>query len=187
MIKEDKKNRIINKVFDNLTIQQREGEIRMLTDELDNRSINTILEIGVKCGGTLYIWNEFFNPSLLVGIDPYPELEIDISDDNIYLIKQSSHKSTTLEIMKKKFENGIDFLFIDGDHTYNGVKMDFEMYSPLVKDNGIIALHDIQKGAPAIKVPKYWNEIKYKYDSKELISTPQRQGIGLIRLNKNGD
>jgi hypothetical protein len=30
----------------------------------------------------------------------------------------------------------VDFLFIDGDHTYEGVKKDFEMYSPLVRREG---------------------------------------------------
>jgi predicted O-methyltransferase YrrM len=38
-----------------------------------------------------------------------------------------------------------DFLFIDGDHTYQGVKQDFQMYSPLVKKGGIVAFHDIVK------------------------------------------
>lgn len=36
----------------------------------------------------------------------------------------------------------IDFLFIDGDHTYDGVKKDFELYSNLLSDNGIIVIHD---------------------------------------------
>lgn len=37
----------------------------------------------------------------------------------------------------------MDFLFIDGDHAYEGVKADFEMYSPLVRKGGLVALHDI--------------------------------------------
>lgn len=36
----------------------------------------------------------------------------------------------------------IDFLFIDADHSYEGVKLDFELYSRLVKKTGIIVLHD---------------------------------------------
>jgi predicted O-methyltransferase YrrM len=42
-------------------------------------------------------------------------------------------------------EQNLDFLFIDGDHTYKGVKEDFEMYSPLVRKGGVIAFHDITK------------------------------------------
>jgi hypothetical protein len=36
----------------------------------------------------------------------------------------------------------IDFLFIDGDHSYEGVKKDFELYSKLLTDKGIIVIHD---------------------------------------------
>lgn len=36
----------------------------------------------------------------------------------------------------------IDFLFIDGDHSYEGVKSDFELYSKILTPNGIIMLHD---------------------------------------------
>lgn len=36
----------------------------------------------------------------------------------------------------------IDLLFIDGDHSYEGVKQDFELYSKLLSENGVIVLHD---------------------------------------------
>lgn len=36
----------------------------------------------------------------------------------------------------------IDILFIDGDHSYEGVKKDFELYSNILSDNGIIIIHD---------------------------------------------
>ena len=36
----------------------------------------------------------------------------------------------------------IDLLFIDGDHSYEGVKQDFELYSKILSDNGVIIIHD---------------------------------------------
>ena len=36
----------------------------------------------------------------------------------------------------------IDVLWIDGDHSYEGVKTDFELYSKIMSDNGIIIIHD---------------------------------------------
>lgn len=36
----------------------------------------------------------------------------------------------------------IDVLFIDGDHTYEGVKRDFELYSTILSDHGVIMIHD---------------------------------------------
>lgn len=37
----------------------------------------------------------------------------------------------------------LDFLFIDGDHSYDGVKADFEDYSKFVRPGGVVAFHDI--------------------------------------------
>lgn len=36
----------------------------------------------------------------------------------------------------------IDLLFIDGDHSYEGVKQDFDLYSSILSNNGIIIIHD---------------------------------------------
>lgn len=36
----------------------------------------------------------------------------------------------------------IDLLFIDGDHSYEGVKKDFDLYSTILSENGVIMLHD---------------------------------------------
>ena len=39
----------------------------------------------------------------------------------------------------------IDMLWIDADHTYEGVKKDFDLYSQIMNDNGIIIIHDTDK------------------------------------------
>jgi len=39
----------------------------------------------------------------------------------------------------------IDYLHIDGDHSYEGVKKDFELYSSIMSENGIITIHDIDQ------------------------------------------
>ena len=36
----------------------------------------------------------------------------------------------------------IDYLHIDGDHSYEGVKKDFELYSTIMSENAIITIHD---------------------------------------------
>jgi len=36
----------------------------------------------------------------------------------------------------------VDFLFIDGDHSYEGLKGDWTSWSPLIKPGGVVALHD---------------------------------------------
>src|SRR5262245_8562946 len=41
------------------------------------------------------------------------------------------------------FSGKIDFLFIDGDHSYEGCKADLDSWLPKVKPGGIVALHDV--------------------------------------------
>ena len=81
----------------------------------------------------------------------------------------------------------LDYLSIDGDHTYEGVKRDFELYAPLVRQGGIIALHDIVEHPPALEceVSRFWNQIKSQYRHTELIEDPQQgwAGIGLLYVD----
>jgi predicted O-methyltransferase YrrM len=81
----------------------------------------------------------------------------------------------------------IDLLFIDGDHTYEGVKADFEKYLPLVKKGGLIAFHDIldtpEHRAQNCYVAKFWEEIKQQHEHKEFVSQPLNWGgIGVLKV-----
>ena len=52
----------------------------------------------------------------------------------------------------QNFNNEIDFLFIDGDHSYEGVKADVDAWFKKLKSNGIIVMHDISWAEGVIKV-----------------------------------
>ena len=98
------------------------------------------------------------------------------------LVRKDSHQEGTLEDLKNILGNEkIDFLFIDGDHSYNGVKKDFEMYSPLVSKDGIIGFHDIVEGLEENVggVPAFWQEIKNNYKYKEIVESWNQGGYGI--------
>lgn len=59
-----------------------------------------------------------------------------------------------------EFQQPIDFLFIDGDHSYEAIKRDWEDWLPKVKNNGIIAVHDCRQ---AINSPDYLGTMQF-YD-----------------------
>jgi predicted O-methyltransferase YrrM len=59
-------------------------------------------------------------------------------DNRFNYIQGDSHDPN----VKKQITEKIDVLFIDGDHSFNGVTKDFEDYSPLVEKNGYIILDD---------------------------------------------
>jgi len=56
-----------------------------------------------------------------------------------YILKTSQF----VEVFQKKKMLPIDLLFIDADHRYEGFKYDFETYSSLLSENGVIAFHDV--------------------------------------------
>ena len=100
-------------------------------------------------------------------------------------MRRDSHDPRTLEEVRRILgDEKVDFLFIDGDHTYEGVKRDFEMYSPLVKEGGIVAFHDICPHPPETKceVSKFWNEVKQKYRHVEIVEDWNQKwaGIGVL-------
>lgn len=47
-------------------------------------------------------------------------------------------------------DKSIDFLFIDGDHSYQQVKMDILTWLPKIKDEGVIAGHDYDWNYPGV-------------------------------------
>ena len=163
-----------------------------------------ILEIGTMGGGTLFLFSRIASDDgVIISIDlpggrfggGYSATRkplfnsFSLKDQKIWLIRKDSHKRETFNEIKNILNgNKIDFLFIDGDHSYEGVKKDFEMYKSLVKNNGMIALHDIVKiDIKDIDVSKFWNEIESKYENIEIIKDRNQNwaGIGLIKIGKN--
>ena len=86
-----------------------------------------------------------------------------------------------------------DFFFLDGNHTYDGVKADFENCIRLASKGAMIAMHDVLP-APfwtSIEVWRFWNELVAKgYVTQVLCSRPDQYfgpkrdtwGIGIVRL-----
>ncbi len=72
----------------------------------------------------------------------------ELEDEESYYHKQFQPrliKSTSEEAYYNFFvlqDIKLDFIFIDGDHSYEGVKKDFELYSQIMSENGIITIHD---------------------------------------------
>jgi len=165
-----------------------------------NKQPKIILEIGTARGGTLFSFCKLASDdAILISLDlPYRAFTGGYSDwrmsllqafkkenQQLYLLREDSHNTETLNKVKDILNGrAIDFLFIDADHSYEGVKKDFEMYSPLVKGGGIIAFHDIVKHPPELdcNVDKFWNEIKKEFQFQEIIKDKNQTayGIGVV-------
>ena len=103
------------------------------------------------------------------------------------MIREDSHSQKAVDAVRKAL-NGkkLDFIFIDGDHTYEGAKKDFKLYRHFVRKGGVIGFHDIviHTKESGCDVYKFWNEIKKKYRHKEIVHGWGKKmgGIGLLFL-----
>lgn len=188
-------------MFSDISAKQVESEINRLTDLVKSIKPATIVEIGTYRGGTLFIWRQVATPKAhIIALDlDTNSLDGEFSksrrqlyahfarqDQQISFIAGDSHDKHTKERLQHTLAGKpIDFLFIDGDHTLQGVKSDFEMYAPLVRKGGIIAFHDIlPRDLPHVKVDQFWNQIKSQYKHQEYIAQDgphaRQIGIGVI-------
>ena len=182
---------------------QIKDELQKFIELIAKYQPQVVLEIGTARGGTLFLLTKFSSPNAhLISLDlpggqygggynkwtGYFFKSFALDTQKISLIRADSHKDSTLKKLKKILKGKpIDVLFIDGDHSYEGVKKDFEMYSPLVKAGGIIAFHDIVIHPPETEcdVNKFWNEIKHNFEYKEFVANWDQKmcGIGIVIKN----
>ena len=99
------------------------------------------------------------------------------------MLRGDSHSESTVSKVKDEVgSGGIDFLLIDGDHTYEGVKRDYELYSGLVNEGGLIAFHDIAPRGEARRVgqvPIFWSEVKQAHSFEEIMENRGQTGYGI--------
>jgi predicted O-methyltransferase YrrM len=156
-----------------------------------------VVEIGTARGGTLFTFSRLAtNDATIVSIDlpggdfgaGYPRWKESIykkfasRTQTMHLLRVDSHAAETVATLEKILAGRkIDFLFIDGDHLYEGVAKDFENYSPLVRKGGAIAFHDIRAYDPTYGVPRLWNELKLKFPHEEFLEPGGfNMGIGVL-------
>jgi predicted O-methyltransferase YrrM len=178
---------------------QDEEEISQFLELLKSRGVRRLLEIGTANGGTLYLFSRALpKGSTLISIDSptwpveggYPSYKQRFyqsfsKSQELILLRVNSHDELTVKRVRDLLQGRkLDSLFIDGDHSYEGVKADFEMLLPLVSEEGIVAFHDIHSSdCPGVR--RFWSEISQHYDHWEILHAGANEvGIGCISLHQ---
>jgi predicted O-methyltransferase YrrM len=181
---------------------QRRGAMQKLAEFvpllalLARRPPAVAVEIGTHHGGSFYALCKVADPhATLVSIDlpgglfggGYSEQELramrgyGLSTQSLHFLACDSQDLSTRDAVIKLLDGReVEFLMIDGDHRYEGVRRDFELYSPLVGNGGLIAFHDIlpHPQVPLCQVDIFWNEIKGRYRHLELVDPSEDWGNG---------
>lgn len=185
------------------------SEVTRLLELVSSERPRRVLEVGSAGGGTLFLFARVAAwDAVLVGVD-LPEHEggglsrgraaiyergFVSRGQTVRLVLGNSHEDATRKGVERALDTRpVDFLFIDADHTFEGVKRDFEMYAPLVRPGGIIAFHDIMpdsfhsRGIPSTsdsgEVFRFWQELKaQRRDPQsilEFVDRPGQDGFGI--------
>lgn len=163
-----------------------------------------LLEVGTARGGTLLLLCRFAAPdATIVSVDlpyarnggGYPHWKksfytlFPLPGQSLHLVQANSHAPETRDKVSALVgARGLDFVLIDADHSYEGVKQDFENYRPLMAPGGIIAFHDVLPNDtdPSIDVYRFWQELEADpaFETQQIVHDPQQGhcGIGVVRL-----
>ncbi len=176
------------------------SEIMTFIETVAPRRPKTVLEIGTAAGGTLLLLMLAADPdAIIISVDlpgverfggRYPLWKTSyfprfaLPSQRLHLLRADSHALGTLQGIRSILANRqLDVLFIDGDHTYTGVRADWQMYGPLVAPDGLIAFHDILPQPPesGCEVDALWQELKGTFEYREIVAERGLAwGIGVI-------
>jgi predicted O-methyltransferase YrrM len=167
------------------------GEIVSLLALLRAEQPRRVVEIGTANGGTLYLlaWASAADARILsVDIKDYDPLYRRVfesfgrGDQQVRVMQADSHLDSTRDAVRGHFEDQLDFVFIDGDHSAQSVRRDYELYAPLVRPGGLVAFHDIVDGPESLVggVPAFWREVREELDDPlEFVESWEQGGFGI--------
>lgn len=165
------------------------AEFGRLWELVASRPHARVLEVGSLFGGTLWWWSHLPDIEALVSVDVPTGWALQSEEirearaqwDGWFaprckftLIDGDSHDRATID----RVEGPFDFAFIDGDHTYEGIRSDWLGYSPLVRPGGLVAFHDTWPNGSRVEagVVKWVDELRHQVPSIEWTSP---DGVGI--------
>lgn len=171
------------------------SEILALVAFLSERRPGVYLEIGTANGGTHFLIRRLcpaLRVSIAIDIDIHNRHLIDLltaTPETHYIEGASTDPCTRRRLERVLAGRQIDALFIDGDHSYEGVKQDFDLYRGHVRPGGAIIFHDIvadhgqRYGKQTNKytggVPRFFAEIKNDFECFEFVEDYDQDGFGI--------
>lgn len=171
---------------------QKPAELAGLLELAAERRVRLVLEIGSDGGGTIWAWRQLPAEVLAVSLPsgPFSSGE-SLRPHGATVISGDSHAlGTWLQVREVLAGRLVDLLFIDADHTVDGVTRDLMAYVGLVRPGGLVALHDIvpHPGKPEVGVWQVWKQLAGA-PRVEFVTGPAWRvgaGIGVLTVGEGG-
>jgi predicted O-methyltransferase YrrM len=158
---------------------------------LSDKDISNILELGTLAGGMMLLMDRVCKPGLRVSMDmPWEQRDPKLPEG--WEAKFKAQLPHVIEVIGQIHDEAqrqrladilagcqIDLLMIDADHSYEGGKLHWEMYSHFVRQGGFVAFHDVRNGWP---VGKFYDELCGRYPHYEFTEKANLFGIGVLQL-----
>ncbi|MEO2006156.1 MAG: class I SAM-dependent methyltransferase [Candidatus Poribacteria bacterium] len=177
-------------------------EFAAALDIVSQHEARSIVEIGTAIGGTLFGWAQVLHPDgVLVSLDmpggvggggylpvhePYLRNMCGPQQKLSCILGDSTTPEVIARVRAAVGDGLADTMFIDGDHSYDGARQDFENYRPFVREGGLVLFHDIHPpdahATQSMGVWRLWGEIKNGYHHTEIVHDPNQSsaGIGIL-------
>jgi predicted O-methyltransferase YrrM len=104
-----------------------------------------IVDIGTAAGGSAFVMALASKPDIqVITIDPVVNRDFIGNRQSLGLEKKVFFMNETSKSVFKNWSGRmIDMIFVDGVHSYEGVKSDLKISFPYLKKDCVIAIHDI--------------------------------------------
>ncbi len=176
---------------------QNPKEIKRLIERVQELKPRTVLEVGTARGGTLFLFcQSAAEDAEIVSLDlpygrnggGYPKRKEPVyrlfarPGQQLTLLRANSHLGDSrIRVERAVGGKKFDLIMIDADHSYEGVKRDFELYSPLVSERGIVVLHDVlpNRFDREIDVNRFWKEVSAAHQCEEIVDDYQQGNLGI--------
>lgn len=155
-----------------------------------------LVELGVHTGNSFFAFCQGVmlanSPTRCIGVDTWRGDEhAGFYDDSVYEAvrhhAEDAYPFATLlrmtfdEALAKIDDRSVDLLHVDGLHTYEAVRHDFESWLPKLSDRAVVLFHDITVRSEDFGVWKLWDELKEKYLTFEFHHS---FGLGVVCVGK---
>jgi len=175
------------------------GDEKAIISFIKNKQLDIIIDLGTFKGRSASIFSQYVNRVITVDVfedidsldnitnkkwyyrfytqNPHP---FDIVKKELSIFKNiECIKTKTYEYANSFLDNSIDLLFIDADHTYEGVKRDYDSWLPKVKSGKYIIFHDSHKDSIWSDIVKFINELKIRKDIKLITDTIEDSSLSI--------